>query len=287
MKWNTVFSALVVSASLCGQSFGFELLDRMLGLNDCGCNTCCSTAAPACGCDKGCGPSNYEPACNAAVAAACEPGCAAAAAPCSCTAAAPACEAACSAAGPTSGCAAPAAPSCGCAAPACGSTCGGCNKCCRPGLFQGMKGLFDCAFPCLPVIVFEPICHRNCCNSGCAAAVPACGAATASCGAPACGSCQKPCLLDCFRIKHKCCARNCGNHHHCGLFGGSSCGAVGPSCGCAAAAPSCGYGDTGVPAATAPAEDAYPMPPAPTVDPSASYQKNRVLSVSSRTASLN
>src|SRR5690606_41926598 len=53
MKWNMVFGALVVSVGLCSQSFGFELLDRMLGLNDCGCNSCC-TAQPSCGCDKGC-----------------------------------------------------------------------------------------------------------------------------------------------------------------------------------------------------------------------------------------
>ena len=54
MKWNMVFGALVVSVGLASQSFGFELLDRMLGLNDCGCNSCCHKAEPACGCDKGC-----------------------------------------------------------------------------------------------------------------------------------------------------------------------------------------------------------------------------------------
>ncbi len=90
MKWNMVFGALVVSVGLCGRGFGFELLDRMLGLNDCGCNSCCQTSEPSCGCDKGC-----EPSCCAAAA---EPSCCAA----------PACEASC-------GCAA--APSCGCAAP--------------------------------------------------------------------------------------------------------------------------------------------------------------------------
>ena len=58
MKWNMVFGALVVSVGLCSQSFGFELLDRMLGLNDCGCNSCCQKSCePACGCDKGCEPS--------------------------------------------------------------------------------------------------------------------------------------------------------------------------------------------------------------------------------------
>src|SRR5688572_16489983 len=57
MRWNMVFGALVVSVGLCSQSFGFGLLDRMLGLNDCGCNSCCESACePSCGCDKGCEP---------------------------------------------------------------------------------------------------------------------------------------------------------------------------------------------------------------------------------------
>ena len=57
MKWNMVFGALVVSVGLCSQSYGFELLDRMLGLNDCGCNSCCQKSCePACGCDKGWAP---------------------------------------------------------------------------------------------------------------------------------------------------------------------------------------------------------------------------------------
>ena len=261
MKWNTVLGALVVGAGLCGQSFGFELLDRMLGLNDCGCKTCCSTAAPACGCDKGCGPSNYEPACNAAAVPASEPGCAAATAPSCCVTAAPASEPACGAASPGCGCAAS-------AAPACGSPCGGCNHCCRPGLFQGLKGLFDCALACRPVIVFEPVCHQQCGNSGCAVA-------------PTCGSCPKPCLLDCFRIKHKCCARSCGNHHQCGLFGGLSCAVAGPSCGSAGSPPSCGSGDIGAPASgAAPTADAYPIPPPPLPDPSASFQKIQAMNAS-------
>src|SRR4029078_9491966 len=64
MRWNMVFGALVVSVGLCAQSFGFELLDRMLGLNDCGCNSCCQKSCePSCGCDQGC-----EPKCRAAAA---------------------------------------------------------------------------------------------------------------------------------------------------------------------------------------------------------------------------
>jgi len=81
MKWNMVFGALVVSVGLGSQSFGFELLDRMLGLNDYGCNSCCDPCEPACGCDKGC-----EPSCCAEVAC-CEPSCCAATACCE-----PACD---------------------------------------------------------------------------------------------------------------------------------------------------------------------------------------------------
>ena len=45
MKWSMFVGALVLSMSLCSsqQSYGFELLDRMLGAG-CGCEA-------ACGCD--------------------------------------------------------------------------------------------------------------------------------------------------------------------------------------------------------------------------------------------
>ncbi len=58
MRWNMVLGALVVSVGLSSQSFGFELLDRMLGLG-CGCEArapkaCCEkpVETPACGCEK-------------------------------------------------------------------------------------------------------------------------------------------------------------------------------------------------------------------------------------------
>ena len=41
MKWNILVGSLVVGLAMCSQSFGFELLDRMLGLNSCGgCGEC-------------------------------------------------------------------------------------------------------------------------------------------------------------------------------------------------------------------------------------------------------
>ena len=33
MRWNLFAGALIISAGLCSQSYGFELLDRMLGLH--------------------------------------------------------------------------------------------------------------------------------------------------------------------------------------------------------------------------------------------------------------
>jgi len=62
MKGKMIFGALLVSVALCGQGFGFELLDRMLGLNGGGCGDCKACAKVAC-CDpavKACCP---EPAC--------------------------------------------------------------------------------------------------------------------------------------------------------------------------------------------------------------------------------
>ena len=37
MKWNILAATMVLSLGLSTQSFGFELLDRMLGASDCGC----------------------------------------------------------------------------------------------------------------------------------------------------------------------------------------------------------------------------------------------------------
>ena len=52
MRNKTFFGALLLSAALCSQGFSFELLDRMLGLNNGGgdgCNACANVAsAKAC-----------------------------------------------------------------------------------------------------------------------------------------------------------------------------------------------------------------------------------------------
>ena len=61
MKWNILVGSLVLGFGLCTQSFGLDLLDRMLGTNYNGCSdkaSCCDTPCadpgPSCGCDTGC-----------------------------------------------------------------------------------------------------------------------------------------------------------------------------------------------------------------------------------------
>jgi hypothetical protein len=44
MKWNIFVGSLVLSIAACTQSFGFDLLDRMLGSSGCGCETSCCEA---------------------------------------------------------------------------------------------------------------------------------------------------------------------------------------------------------------------------------------------------
>ena len=49
MKRMMFLGALVLSVTFCSQSYGFELLDRMLG-HGC-CDSCCDSCEPACGCE--------------------------------------------------------------------------------------------------------------------------------------------------------------------------------------------------------------------------------------------
>ncbi len=61
MKWNILVGSLVLGLGLSTQSFGMDLLDRMLGMNyNGGCDkaSCCETVScdpgPSCGCETGC-----------------------------------------------------------------------------------------------------------------------------------------------------------------------------------------------------------------------------------------
>ena len=247
MRWNMVFGALVVSVGLCSQSFGFELLERMLGLNDCGCNSCCQPACePSCGCDKGC-----EPTCCAQEQSCCAQEQSCCAQEQSCCAAEQSCCAA--------------EPSCGCEQQSC------CHRRRHGDLFCGLRGLFDCHK-----------CKKSCCEQTCAAEPTCCAAEQSCCAAePTCceqQSCCKPrrrChrgLLDIFRCHHRhnnCCNSGCGDS--CGNGGCSSCGG--------------GEGAPAPAAGDMPGEEAAPMPPAPTPDQSASVKsKRRVVSTASRIA---
>ena len=75
MRSKTIFGALLVSVALCSQGFGFELLDRMLGLNCGGCGECKACAKVAC-CEKACPKACAKVvSCEKACPKACEPAC--------------------------------------------------------------------------------------------------------------------------------------------------------------------------------------------------------------------
>ncbi|TVP98752.1 MAG: hypothetical protein EA381_11485 [Planctomycetaceae bacterium] len=247
MKRITLSLTMALGCLMTTQSFGFDLLDRMMGSKGCGCDTaCCDTPvvhAPAhgCGCEapgllsglkgRGCG-----------IAA---PGCGCEAPACGC------------AADPSCGVAAPA---CGCEAAACGcDSVGSCLP--RPGglltkLFSRNRGC-GCDAPCAA----EPACGIE----------PACG-----CAAPARG-CEAPCGCDSV------CGKGCGlTLKRPGLLNKlfssrhSSCCDAPCDSGCGCAAP------VAVPVSV-PAVQEVPSAPAPIVDPSASLQtKSRVLQASAR-----
>lgn len=258
MKRITLSLTMALGCLMTTQSFGFDLLDRMLGSKGCGCDTaCCDTPvvhapAPACGCEAPCG---------GLLTGLKGRGCGVVALGCGCEAPACGCAAA-----PSCGIAAPA---CGCEAPACG--CDSVGSCLprHGGLLSRLfsRGGGCCDAPC----AVEPSC-------GCAA--PACGCETA-CAAPACG-CEPACAAPCG------CDSGCDSGCGCGLrvkrpgllaklfSSRQSCCDAPCDSGCGCAVP------TAVPTSV-PAVKDVPTAPAPIVDPSASLQsKSRVLQASAR-----
>ncbi len=134
MRSKTIFGALLVSVALCSQGFGFELLDRMLGLNGgCGDNKACAKVATCDPCAK---------------VAACDP-----------------CAKACC---PEPACCDPA-----CCDPCCGQKCHNCCRITPVrDLFGGLKDLFECKGTyCEPVCA--PACDPAC-NQACEAACDPC-----------------------------------------------------------------------------------------------------------------
>jgi len=177
MKGKTVIGALLVSVALCGQGFGFELLDRILGLNCGGCGDCNGCCAKVACCDpvKCCAP---EPAC-------CEKAC---------------CD-----------------PVCGkkpcCCEPCCCEPC--CTP--VRDLFCGVKGLFECKKCCKVNCCCEPKCCDPVCCKKPACCDPVCCAKPACCDPVCCQKpcCCKKCrpilclVDDLFNCKKCCCKKSC------------------------------------------------------------------------------
>jgi len=210
MKRMLFLGALVLSATVCSQSYGFELLDRMLGHHGCT-DSCCEPAcdAGAACCEPACdaGAACCEPACDAGASSCCEPrcrkkhelfgglkglfakckkrhtGCADSCCEPACDAGAACCEPGCDAG---NGCCEPA---CDAGAACCEPACDAGSSCCEPrkkhcgpilGFFKALhtakKRHHGCADSCC-----EPGCDagNGCCEPGCDAngcCEPACGA---------------------------------------------------------------------------------------------------------------
>lgn len=137
MKRSILVATLVIGSSICSQSFGFDLLDRMLGLKGCGSSSACCEAPCYDGCEPACG---LESACNDC----CEPACGA--------------ESKCLGDrlfGKKS-----------CCEPACGleSSCNSCNSC-EPAC--GLESSCNSCNSCEPACGAEIACEPTCCDSGC------------------------------------------------------------------------------------------------------------------------
>lgn len=285
MKRTILTLTMVLASSVCSHSYGFDLLDRMLGMKGCGTsgscceapcddNTCCE---PACGAEStGCGLTSCEPACGceskhgsclnglfnhgknecgceSACESACEPAC-------GCESTHGSCLTGLLNHG-KNGC----EPACGCESSLCGDTSCGCETACAADPCcdsQGCGAKKGCCGGLLSKL-FNKKGHGCCDSDPCEVA---CGCETA-CETPACDSC-------------------CGSKKKCGLlskmFGKLNC-CKDKSCdaGCDSYASSdCGCGSTSTVPYAAPVQapavqqnDA--VPPAPIVDPSASISRNR------------
>jgi len=178
MKRMMFLGALVLGVTICSQSFGFELLDRMLGHK--GCTSCCE---PGCDAGNGCA----EPGCGAGNGCA-EPAC-----------------------GAGNGCAEPA---CDAGAGCCdaGSCCGArkCRK--KHDLFGGLKGLFE---KCKRKHSCCDSCCEPACDAGNGCAEPACGAGN-GCAEPACGA-GNGCAEPACDAGAGCCEPSCGAASCCGV----------------------------------------------------------------------
>jgi len=271
MKRMLFLGALVIGVTVCSQSFGFEILDRMLGNK--GSTSCCE---PDCSAGNGGCTDACEPACGAGNGNGC-------------------CEPACDA-GNGKGCCEPACDAGnGCCEPTCGAKACGKKHCKKHDLFGGLKGLFghcksklskkSCCEPACDAGngCCEPACDagngKGCCEPACDAGngngccEPACDAGNGNgCCEPTCGAktcckqkrCKKHCIMDLLRACHQA-KKDCKARRSCSSCCEPDCGAGNGCC-----EPACG-------AEAAPVE----APAAPTPDASASTKApGRVIAVS-------
>ena len=274
MKWNILVGSMVLGASLCGQSFGGDLLHRLLGGNGCGArSSCCDTSVcdPTCGAEiAACDPCGKGPSCGAEQAP-CGSGCGTG----------PSCGAEIASCGPCN-----AAPSCG-AEVACADPCGT-PVCVRTPVLDKLKGLKcklvafknrlhahgnrgcdnGCSDPCAPSCGAEAPCGGS--------VGPNCGAEIASCGpcnaAPTCGAeiaCNDPCAAPA-------CDSGCGSKkRHGGLLNKLFSHKKGCDSIACDACPTAGCSSCTGTAAPAAAPAAAPVTPAPAADPHAYMNTNR------------
>lgn len=245
MKRTLLTLTMVLASSVYSQTFGFDLLDRMLGMKGCGSSVSC--------CDTGSHLSSCEPACGCEVA--CDP--------CGNAGGGPGCglEAACGCAEPACGCEAPCDP-CGGAGPACGCEAVGCDTgSCGTGSCGKRGGLLSKLFSRHKQSSCDAGCEPAC---GCEAPCDPCGAAGPACGCEAAG-CDSGC---CSKPRNRgLLSKLFGNLHR--KSNGCDIGCDSAGCGC------------GVSHSNGDYPSAAPMPPAPVVDPSASVSsKRRVIQAS-------
>jgi len=266
MRSKMIFGALLVSVALCSQGFGFELLDRMLGLNGGGCCECnaCAKVAPCCQpcCAKPCAPACCEKPCCAPTCERCKV--------CrptpvrdlfcnikdlfgakSCYTE-PCCEAKCC------------APKCCCEPKCCA------EPCCAPKCCHKVR---CCEKPCCA----PPCCEKPCC-------APKCCCEKACCAPPCC---EKVCKPKCHKLYRRPVLELLEN-----MFG-----PCGNECGCSEGCCECGCG--GVPAvpgkttvpSTGPAkapESTTPPPPAgPKADTVTTNQPRGIYQQASRSLARN
>lgn len=270
MKLNIFVGSLVLGLGLCTQSFGFDLLDRMLGMNGCGADTAksCCAAAPSCGADKGCagkGGLNIgggrqhlcsknlldslgsKRCCQKAGCA--DQGCSAKGGA----------DKGCGLRGGNKGCA---NKGCAAAAPSCAA-----------------KAAPTCAAPAAAA----PSCAAKAADPSCAAAAaPSCGADKAGCASKGSRQICRPGLLDRLMSLNTSLGCNKGCNTGCAAPAkAAGCAAPAKAAGCAAPAkaahgPACGCDGHAAPANAPPVKgEAVPQPPAPVVDPSAYLNTQR------------